>query len=78
MVQISAACSPIGARAGANPAPPNIGTVVNGTFLQVRHHRGNFILGAEHQRHAFVHLAGDDVHRALAGSSNARAAGLLD
>jgi hypothetical protein len=44
MAQISVSCSPIGDRAGANPAPPNIGTVVNGTYLQVRHHRGDFVL----------------------------------
>ena len=35
MAQISACCSPIGDRAGANPAPPKIGTVVNGTYIRI-------------------------------------------
>jgi hypothetical protein len=35
MAQISVVCSQIGDRAGANPAPPKIGTVVNGTYSPI-------------------------------------------
>jgi hypothetical protein len=44
MAQISAACSPIGDRAGANPAHPKLGTGVDGTYLEVGDDGGDFVL----------------------------------